>query len=422
MNKIQVGTIVVNMLKKEDVGSYVEQYDVRVLPEMLTENCGKTYAEVMYIDDDGAVITREFGPYAYPANKLRVATEEEKLAYDTERYTVIIPFRGENYTLPLDLSKVLINDYGVTFGEDNVENDEQLIKYLHSNWNKLDVDKQTRLVLLKECIRVYKQRANSNRSSYHFNNLAYQVVHGKDKEALALFCDMLYKNPVKDKELYIYLESNDHYIIPKEYAEIIREKNGYLGGALVEGLDLYEYLKENRYYNGNFQHYDKLKVSKEGLDLLMDYCWGSSETKRLIERLNMNMEMIRHFLMNPKRNFSVDMNIWFKSLDWNEIMDNKDMFANSLKSAWDLMYRVKRGNYVAPEYAIHIFNNSSAATELMYSKGNTNKDSLKLKDMISYLETITSKDMKSLEPGSIRIEDANPIRFEEMTLSTEFPF
>ena len=38
MNNIKIGSIVVNMVTKEDVGSYVEQYDVRILPEMSVDN------------------------------------------------------------------------------------------------------------------------------------------------------------------------------------------------------------------------------------------------------------------------------------------------------------------------------------------------------------------------------------------------
>ena len=348
----------------------------------------------MYIDDDGAVITKEFGPYAFPADKLRLATDEEKLAYDVEKYTVVIPFRGEDYTLPLELAKTMINDYGITFGKDNSDNNEQLTKYLSNHWDELKSDKETRLVLLKESTRVYKLRANEGRGTYYYTNLAYQVIKGRDKEAIALFQEMMFKNPVEDKEVYAYLESND-YIIPKEYAEIIRKKNGYLGGALVEGLDLYEYLKENRYYNGNFQHYDKLVVSKKGLDLLIQYDWGSCETRRLLEKLNINMEMIRHLLINPKRSFSVDVNMWFKCLPWEEIMENKDMFGSSLNSAWDLVYRIKKGNYVAPEYAIKIFSHSGASSELICYKGTTGKESLKLKDMVAYLETAPSEDIES---------------------------
>lgn len=404
MNNIKIGSIVVNMVTKEDVGSYVEQYDVRILPEMSVDNCEKTYAEVMYIDDDGAIITKEFGPYAFPADKLRLATDEEKLAYDVEKYTVVIPFRGEDYTLPLELAKTMINDYGITFGKDNSDNNEQLTKYLSNHWDDLKSDKETRLVLLKESTRVYKLRANEGRGTYYYTNLAYQVIKGRDKEAIALFQEMMFKNPVEDKEVYAYLESND-YIIPKEYAEIIRKKNGYLGGALVEGLDLYEYLKENKYYNGNFQHYDKLVVSKKGLDLLIQYDWGSCETRRLLEKLNINMEMIRHLLINPKRSFSVDVNMWFKCLPWEEIMENKDMFGSSLNSAWDLVYRIKKGNYVAPEYAIKIFSHSGASSELMCYKGITGKESLKLKDMVAYLETTTSEDVESVNGSSkIRFE------------------
>ena len=404
MNNIKVGSIVVNMVTKEDVGSYVEQYDVRILPEMSVDNCEKTYAEVMYIDDDGAIITKEFGPYAFPADKLRLATDEEKLAYDVEKHTVVIPFRGEDYTLPLELSKTMINDYGITFGKDNSDNNEQLTKYLSNHWDDLKSDKETRLVLLKESTRVYKLRANEGIGACHYINLAYQVIKGRDKEAIALFQEMMFKNPVEDEKVYAYLESND-YIIPKEYAEIIRKKNGYLGGALVEGLDLYEYLKENRYYNGNFQHYDKLKVSKKGLDLLIQYNWGSYETRRLLENLNINMEMIRHLLINPKRSFSVDVNMWFKSLPWEEIMENKDMFGSSLNSAWELVYRIKKGSYVAPEYAIKIFSHSGASSELICYKGTTGKESLKLKDMVAYLETATSEDIESANGSSkLRLE------------------
>lgn len=404
MNNIKIGSIVVNMVTKEDVGSYVEQYDVRILPEMSVDNCEKTYAEVMYIDDDGAIITKEFGPYAFPADKLRLATEDEAIEYDKEKYTVSIVFKGEEYILPLELSKTLINDNVVSFGKDNTDLNENLIKFLQNNWDSLKDDKQSRLVLLKEAMRVYKEIANKGRGTYYFNTLAYKVIKGRDKEAIALFQEMLFKSPVEDKELYSYLESND-YIIPKEYAEIIRKKNGYLGGALVDGLDLYEYLKENRYYNGNFQHYDKLKVTKEGLDLLIKYDWGSSETKRLLEKLDINMELIRHLLVNPKRSFSVNMNMWFKGLPWEEIMENKDMFSDSLDSAWDLVYRVKKGKYVSPEYAIKIFSHSGASSELMCYKGTTGKESLKLKDMVAYLETATSEDIESANGSSkLRLE------------------
>lgn len=405
--KIKVGDIVVNILTGKEVGQYDEKYGVRILEEMITE---KKVAEVMYVDDDGAVITKEFGPYAYPATALRLATEQEKSDFEKAKYTVTISVLGEPFTLPITVAKELINEKGITFGENNTDSSDSIIRYLNDNWNSYDDDKSIRAALLSEVIRVVIARDREDKGFYPFDNLVSRIISSGDKKAMKIFENEFLAYPISNKDIYSTIESCD-YTIPKEYAVEIKKYNGYYGGALVEGTKLSDYLKANQRYSSYFRHYDKLTVDKEGINKLYQLGWGNSEIRRTAERLTMNMEMLKYFLVNPNRNFNVDMSRFFMNLEWKEIEENKELFNSELTSSYSLVGRLRKGKYIPAEYIVPVLESgSSCCEELFTSNIKGSKESLKLKDVVAFLETYEGSDSTSFRPSDGGIIQSGTLR------------
>lgn len=382
---IKVKDIVVNILDASRVGQYVEQYDVRILPEMVTD---RKYAEVMYVDEDGAVITKEFGPYAYPADALRLATDEEKEAYEIERYTVTTKYKGEDFTFPMPVAKSLV-DAGIHLGKDNSDANEAVMRFVRDSWTTiLRGQDESKLVLLQECYEVYKKRVDSGRGSGAMEYIV-RLVHEKNRnnDFLVNFVEALYEKPVRERGFYEMIE-REGFEIPAAYVEKIKEVSGYKAAALYKGTDLYDYLKETRYYNSSFPHYKQLKVTKRGVNHLFTLGWGRSDTKRILERLDLPMDVLKTVLMNPNRDFSIDVDVWFKSLPWEEIIANADMFESSLTSSWSIKRRLGNGKYVAPDYAVNMFTSTGSVNDLINCSNRDvkNKSELKLKEMVAFLE------------------------------------
>lgn len=414
---IKVKDIVVNLVGSSEseytVGQYVEKYDVRIIPEMITK---AKYAEVMYIDTDGAIITKEFGPYAYPADALRLANEKEKELYEIEKYTVVVSYKDADYTFPMPVAKLLV-DEAILLGNKNVDANDQVFNFVRDYWDTvLRGQEEAKSVLLAECYSVLKRRILAGRGCcYTLEYLIDNILGGKNNDIIADFIQAFYVNPVAEKDVYRMIE-NRGYEIPKVYAEGIKEVSGYVSGSLIEGIDLYDYLKENRRYDSSFRHYSKLSVSDKGIALLFNLELGQSDTRRYIEKLNLNLEQLKRVLMNPKRDFYVDMSIWFSRLDWKEIMDNEDMFSNCLTSISEIKKRLSAGKYVAPEIASRTLVSTGTFYDMTIGFLKVkNKSELKLKELVAFLgslsEDITVDDImeQNVNGDGTKKENINPL-------------
>lgn len=387
MMNIETGNIVFNLLNDVEnspykVGEYVEKYDVRVMEEMIT---GKNFAQVMYIDDDGAIITNEFGPYAYPADALRLVTEEEVKLFEEEKYLLYFDFKGEKVKAPVEIAKAIVDD-NYLVGIKNLEGNDLFADYVYENFDKIMKEhKEFFPVLVSElCETVHKRQGN--RRSYTLESLIVKCYTGRNAEAKSIIEENLFATPVCSSEFYRAIECKNNSIleIPLQYAEIIEKKSDYKIALLYKGMLLSELL-ESENISFDFPHFNRIKVDRAGVDV-MYRCYPMDFVRRAHDYLNFDMETLMVFLGNPKRDFSVGMSKYFMELSWEEITNNKQLFSTFMYDICEIESRVARGKYVDLEFVAALFagNRQRRMWDLLQCK----KSEIKLKDVLAHLESI----------------------------------